>query len=391
MVMKTERTTGLENLLAHAGWLRRFALALSKDADEAEDLVQETMVASWQHPVEPLERAWLARVARNLMLNRLRGSRRRGTRERDTEPLRAMQVSTPEELIAGAQIHRTVAEVVAGLAEPFRQTLFLRFYEGLSCAEIARELRVPDGTIRWRIKEGLTRVRRELDIRHGNDRSAWMALLAPLIPRPGSGEPTSQARPIHQVPTVGMRLALATLGVSLLSLIILAWLAHIRRELPRPMVHQASVLPAALDLPMAHQSSLRGSLPREDITAPEESPAVPPGPASADAQSLADELLQAVRDNDYDGFVAKGSAFFRAALPTGVFAGLNSKVGTPLERGYRVFPLGDVRRPGIIDWLFKIEFVDGNDDRLLTLVMDGWQVAGFYFDDPNAWIGDKSP
>jgi hypothetical protein len=80
-------------------------------------------------------------------------------------------VTTPEELVGNAQIHRHVAEAVANLAEPFRQTLVLRFYQGLSSAEIAHKLREPEGTIRWRVKEGLARVRRELDRRHGDDRS----------------------------------------------------------------------------------------------------------------------------------------------------------------------------------------------------------------------------
>jgi hypothetical protein len=44
--------------------------------------------------------------------------------------------------------------------------------------------------------------------------------------------------------------------------------------------------------------------------------ALPPGPGRVDAQSLAEELLGAVQGNDYDAFVAKGSASFRAAVAT---------------------------------------------------------------------------
>lgn len=43
---------------------------------------------------------------------------------------------------------------------------------------------------------------------------------------------------------------------------------------------------------------------------------------------------------------------------------------------------GNVRRAQTMDWLFKIEFADGGDDALVTLAMEGWQVAGFLVDVP---------
>ena len=62
----SERLTTIdpEDLLAHAGWLRRLALRLVRDADVADDLVQETMIASARHGPEPREsvRPWLAKV-----------------------------------------------------------------------------------------------------------------------------------------------------------------------------------------------------------------------------------------------------------------------------------------------------------------------------------------
>jgi DNA-directed RNA polymerase specialized sigma24 family protein len=63
--MKASSTANTEDLLLHAGWLRRFAVALVKDLDAAEDLAQETLVAAWQRPAENTGRPWLARVARN--------------------------------------------------------------------------------------------------------------------------------------------------------------------------------------------------------------------------------------------------------------------------------------------------------------------------------------
>ena len=41
------------------------------------------------------------------------------------------------------------------LDEPYRTVILLRFYEGLSSAEISRREGIPAGTIRWRLKQGL--------------------------------------------------------------------------------------------------------------------------------------------------------------------------------------------------------------------------------------------
>ena len=46
--MKESSTASLEDLLLHAGWLRRFAVALVDDRDVAEDVAQDTLVAAWQ-------------------------------------------------------------------------------------------------------------------------------------------------------------------------------------------------------------------------------------------------------------------------------------------------------------------------------------------------------
>ena len=383
MGMKAATPAELEGLLAHAGWLRRFAVALVKDGDEAEDLAQDAMVSAWRHPVEHGGRAWLARVTRNLAVDRYRGHQRRRGREEAAESALERWVSTPEELIGDAEIHRLVAKAVATLPQPFRQTVVLRFYEGQTCADIARSLNAPEGTIRWRLKEGLDRVRRELDARHGDDRSAWVAALTPLMSRPVPGEP---APPIRrpQLPHGWSRpahLAMAAFGVSVLALAIYGVGARRSRPHAQPVAADSVSAPGEPALPMASRPPVRFNLASQSPTETEDQPR--PGPADTEARSLAEDLLQAIADNDYDAFVARGSAFFRAALPTRGFASLSTNLGRRLAQGRQVFTLGSVRRAATIDWMFKIEFDDGDDDALVTLALDGWQVAGFLIDAPN--------
>lgn len=71
------------------------------------------------------------------------------------------------------------------LEEPYRQTVLLRYYEGLSSPEIARRLEVPAGTVRWRLSNALGLLRERLDREYGN-RAAWSLLLAPLAGREAS-------------------------------------------------------------------------------------------------------------------------------------------------------------------------------------------------------------
>lgn len=174
------------DILQNAEWVRRLALALVKNRDDADELAQETWEAALARPPReagPL-RPWLAGVARNLARMRARSSARRARREESApvpEPAQA-----PDELLERIEMHQQVVRRVLALAEPFRSTLLLRYYEGCSASEIARRQDVPAGTVRWRLKRGLDDLRRQLDDAHQGDRKRWALLLAPL---PGAAIP----------------------------------------------------------------------------------------------------------------------------------------------------------------------------------------------------------
>jgi RNA polymerase sigma-70 factor (ECF subfamily) len=384
MGMKAESSTDLTALLAQAGWLRRFARALVQDTASAEDLAQETLLSAVRRPAEGGGRAWLATVARNLAVDRFRHGRRRERQEEAAQALDASagRVASPEELIGDAQIHRHVAEVVARLAEPFRQTVVLRFYEGLSSAEIARRVGAPEGTIRWRLKEALDRVRAELDARYGRDRGAWRAALAPLLPtrRPDAApSPRSGARPAR-APAVAASSSVAVVVAGILAMAIVA-VALVRRapglDARATIRSDSSGLPPSARVTTASAATVTRALPNVSPPAPATDASAALTPGRPDAQSLAEELLAAIESNDYDAFVAKGSPSFRAALGPPRLDAVSAALGGRLARGRHVQTLGNVHRPRTTDWFFKIEFDDGGDDALCTLAMDGWQIAGF--------------
>src|SRR5882757_10102799 len=89
-----------EQLLAHVDWMRRLALALVHDADEAKDLAQEGVRAALARPpmADRPVRPWLAGVLRKLAKLRARGRARQARREAAAEL--GNEPVSPEALIA---------------------------------------------------------------------------------------------------------------------------------------------------------------------------------------------------------------------------------------------------------------------------------------------------
>jgi RNA polymerase sigma factor (sigma-70 family) len=180
---QTHTSGSLTHLLENAAWARRLARALVSSTD-GDDLSQDAWLRALERP-SPVRRprAWLATVLRHLGRNRFRDDQRRRAREAAAatdEPL-----ATPEQSLARLEIQRQLAERLAALDEPYRQTLLLRYFDELSSARIARRLDVPAGTVRWRLKTALERLRADLDSHRPHWRRDWALVLAPgALPAP---------------------------------------------------------------------------------------------------------------------------------------------------------------------------------------------------------------
>lgn len=156
--------------------VRRFALALTRDPTEADDLVQETYLRAFRardtfkpHAGKPHSgaRQWLFTIARNAFLR---------DKERGRWEAASLDDDPAEETLGTVALHRAAMEsgvedvydridfgpalqrAMATLAEPFRVVFALVDIGGLEYAEAAHELGIPIGTVRSR----LFRARREL-------------------------------------------------------------------------------------------------------------------------------------------------------------------------------------------------------------------------------------
>ncbi|MEQ1892105.1 MAG: sigma-70 family RNA polymerase sigma factor, partial [Planctomycetota bacterium] len=182
-------TLGTEELLAQRDWLIALAARLVRDQAERDDLVQETWLAALGQPSSEREdpRTWLGAILRNRWRFTRRTDRRRGERE----ATRGAPEPSPSaaELAEQAEQQAVLARVVLALAEPYRATVLLRYFGGLTARVIARREGVPEGTVRSRLKRGLDQLRAELDERGGKDGRAWALALVPLarLERAGSG------------------------------------------------------------------------------------------------------------------------------------------------------------------------------------------------------------
>lgn len=142
--------------------LRALARSLVHGDADADDLLQETAISALVHPPDadrPI-RPWLATVLRNRWKMDRRGRSRREARE---QAIMVDERASTDEVLDRARTLEKLAAALVALDEPFRTVVMRRYLDGQSAAEIARALGVPAGTVRWRLKTGLERLRAALD------------------------------------------------------------------------------------------------------------------------------------------------------------------------------------------------------------------------------------
>jgi RNA polymerase sigma-70 factor (ECF subfamily) len=139
--------------------LRRYARALTRDADAADDLVQDTLVRALrsEHLFHGGEiRSWLYTILTNLNRNRLRSLSRRPPLTQ-IEESDALGEPAPE---AGA---RDIERALATLVEDQRVALLLVALEGLSYREVAEVQGVPIGTVMSRLARARAQIKAYLE------------------------------------------------------------------------------------------------------------------------------------------------------------------------------------------------------------------------------------
>lgn len=176
-----------ELTLSDLSWLTALARTLTRDRALADDLVQETwLVAQRSEPSTGLNRPWLSRVLRRLYLRSLRTESRRSVRERVASGREALK--STEDLVERAELHRTLADCLVSLEEPYRTTLMLVAFEGQTPQEIADRESVSVKSVRRRLRKARELFREKLEREYGRDWKQWYAVLLPYAELPLPGE-----------------------------------------------------------------------------------------------------------------------------------------------------------------------------------------------------------
>lgn len=159
--------------LEHIDALYGFAMTLTRDKTEAEDLVQETYLravraANQPQPEENLK-AWLFVIMRNTWLNIMR-HKHHGLRifEADDEHAAGAvsdKTYDPHVVYLRKLEQEQVREAIEKLPDAYREIVVLRDIEGFSYQEIATVLNCPAGTVMSRLGRARGKLRDALSVR----------------------------------------------------------------------------------------------------------------------------------------------------------------------------------------------------------------------------------
>jgi RNA polymerase sigma factor (sigma-70 family) len=162
---------------AAAAFVRRFqsrvyglALTILRDPSTAEDIAQEGFVRAWRH-AEKYDAgrasvlAWLLGIVRNLAIDAIR---RRGAEPRDPNriatELEVDDTRTSWEGDVGFGERDWLRSALAALPAEQRRAVLLAAYLGRTADEIATLEGIPLGTAKTRIRRGMAKLRRELEV-----------------------------------------------------------------------------------------------------------------------------------------------------------------------------------------------------------------------------------
>lgn len=155
-----------KEIIPHLDALYNFALRLTTDPNDAEDLVQDTIVKAYRffssYEKGTNAKAWLFRILKNSYINNYRKKSKKPQEvdydEVSTfyETVRAERTDTSdlEDKMYRELMDDDITNALEELPEDFRTVVLLCDVEGFTYEEIANMLDVPIGTIRSRLHRG---------------------------------------------------------------------------------------------------------------------------------------------------------------------------------------------------------------------------------------------
>jgi RNA polymerase sigma-70 factor, ECF subfamily len=157
----------------HQDKIFALGLALTGNRHDAEEVAQDTFLRAYRalctYPPERVrelkQKAWLHRIAVNVVRNRVRGLRPRLVELNGSEP--DVRSGPEEDALRRLEIDE-LASRVSRLPARYREAVVLRHVQDLSYAEVSEALGQPVGTVKANVHRGLKMLRGESN-GHGDD------------------------------------------------------------------------------------------------------------------------------------------------------------------------------------------------------------------------------
>jgi RNA polymerase sigma-70 factor (ECF subfamily) len=164
-LMQREEAALREVIELHGGVVYGMARRVVADPNLAEEVAQDTFLALWRRPgaFDPLRgtlRAFLAAVARNKAVDLVRREESlRRRRESLLVEVAASKDLSENEQVAAVDDREEVRRALGELSDVQREAVVLAYFGGRTYREVARELDIPEGTAKTRLRDGLIRLR----------------------------------------------------------------------------------------------------------------------------------------------------------------------------------------------------------------------------------------
>ena len=134
-----------------------------RNPSQAEEVAQEVLLEVWRaasrfDPARGSAATWVLTIAHRRAIDRVRAEEAAAAREQRTAEVPAAIDEVAETVEASMDAER-LRRCLAGLTELQRESITLAYYGGYSYAQVAALLDTALGTIKTRIRDGLTRLR----------------------------------------------------------------------------------------------------------------------------------------------------------------------------------------------------------------------------------------
>lgn len=163
MLLQTRQESAFEYLYdSYSSALYGVLIAVLRDNDQANDLLQEVFVKIWRK-IDTYESSrgrlftWMLNIARNSAIDFIR-SREHKDASQNQELSESVYNSVAD--TSSSEDYIGLQALVGTLKEDFRVLIDLAYYKGYTHEEIAAELGIPTGTVKTRLRAAILQLRK---------------------------------------------------------------------------------------------------------------------------------------------------------------------------------------------------------------------------------------